>query len=202
MKLSLPIEPVIYYECSYGKFRLSFHIPPEQLDILIAQKKVSPKVLEDFPDGVDLNCIESRFAEFQDRYGYRPPLAPESIHRAFLALLSSTRDWKNFRGAGFVPVKDVERFVEQVDAYLEQNLATDEHIPGLPDQPTLEQRRTYRDQRLRRESVVQHLLEQVPLEGIDPDRSLKNQQFSSIEMSPGVNAAEFFSELQRTRGRR
>ena len=202
MKISLPGEPVVYYECSYGNFRLTYHIPPGPLQMLIAQNDISPEVLEDFPDGIDLNCTESNFADFQKRYGYRPPLAPDSIHRAFFALLSSTRDWKNYRGSGIVPAKDIQRYAESAEAYLSQNQAVLGEVPEIPDHPTLEQRHQYRDQQARRESMITNLLEHMALEGIDPSRTLKNQAFSPIEMQAGEDAAEFFSELLRTRGRR
>jgi hypothetical protein len=201
MKLSLPGEPVVYYECSYGKFRLTYHIPVDPLQLLVSQNKISPKVLEDYPDGVDLNCTESNFAEFQERYGYRPPLAAESIQRAFFALLSSTRDWKNFRGSGFIPAKDIERFAGRVDAYLELTLTSFGEIPELPEHPTLEQRRQNLDQRARQEAIVSSFLEQLQIDGIDPNRTLKNQQFSPVEMEAGENEAKFFSELLRTRGK-
>ena len=202
MKISLPVEPVVYYESSYGNFRLTYHTPPDQLQLLIARNELSPKVLDDYPDGVDLNCTESDFANFQERYGYRPPIAPDSIHRAFFALLSSTRDWKNFRGSGIVPAKDIKRYAESVEAYLSQNQAMLGEFPEIPDHPRLEQRHQYRDQQARRESMITNLLENMALEGIDPGRTLKNQAFSPIEMQAGEDAAEFFSELLRTRGRR
>ena len=190
MKISLPSEPVVYYECSYGDFRLTYYIPPEQLQLIIARNNISPKVLEDFPDGIDLNCTESNFAEFQKGYGYRPPLAPDSIHRAFFALLSSTRDWKNFRGTGFIPVKDIERFVEATEAFLEQNL------------PMPEQSKQKRDRRARQETMAFSLLEPMALEGIDSNLTLKDQRFSPIDTQAGENSAEFFSRLLRSRGKR
>ena len=202
MKLSLPGEHVIYYECSYGNFRLTYHIPPGQLQLLITQNKISPKVLEDYPDGVDLNCTQSNFTEFQKGYGYRPPIAPDSIQRAFFALLSSTRDWKNFRGSGIIPAKDIERIAGRVEAYLKQNEAPPEEIPELPDHPTLEQRHQSLDQRASQELRIYNLLRRMKLDEIDPRQTLRNQEFSPIEMQAGANPAEFFSELLRSRGRR
>lgn len=200
MKITTPSEPVIYYECSYGDFRLTYHIPPGQLQPLIDRDKISPKVLEDYPDGVDLQCTVHHFSEFQTQYGYRLPLAPDSIHRAFYALVSSTRDWKDFRGTGFVSVKDLKRFIKKVNAYLEQNQNRIEVIPELPEHPTLEQRHHLNTLRARREALIYNLLERMTLEGIDPNQTIKNQRFSPIEMQAGEDAADFFSRLLRTRG--
>lgn len=200
MQLSLPSEPVIYYECSYGNFRLTYHIPVEQLQRLVAQSDISAKVLEDFPDGVDLTCTEPDYSGFQKRYGYRPPMAPEYIRRAFFALLTSTRDWQNFRGSGLVPAKDMERFAESAEALLRQNQLLEE-IPEMPEHVPPGQRQEIRGRRAKQESIAYGLLEQMKMEGIDPDQTLKNQKFSPLQMQAGENPAEFFSKLLMNRGK-
>ena len=78
MEIRSPTEPVYYYECSAGDFRLTYFIPPEELDRLIAGGKISAAVTDDFPDGVDLDCTEPDFAEFEGSYGTDRPRTPSS----------------------------------------------------------------------------------------------------------------------------
>jgi hypothetical protein len=47
MAISSPKETVYYYECSNGQFRLVYFIPPDKLQELVEQNRISPQVLED-----------------------------------------------------------------------------------------------------------------------------------------------------------
>ena len=99
MAICSPREPVYYYECSAGGFRLVYFVPPDDLRQLYGANKISEQALQDFPDGVDLGCTEADFRDFEELYGWRPAADPVQIRRAFLALFSSTRRWKTFRGS-------------------------------------------------------------------------------------------------------
>ena len=90
MEVSSPIEPVYYYECSAGRFRLTYFIPPEEMDRLITAGRLHAHARDDFPDGVDLDCTLPDFVEFEDSYGYRPEADPEALQAAFFAIFSST----------------------------------------------------------------------------------------------------------------
>ena len=72
MAVASPSERVYYYECSNGRFRLTYFIPPGELKRLCAKKRISPQAEKDFPDGVDLGCTEPDFKVFEETYGFRP----------------------------------------------------------------------------------------------------------------------------------
>ena len=201
MDISLPKEPVYYYECSSGTFRLTYFMPLEYLREIVEQGGVSGKVLEDYPDGVDIGCTEPDFEEFHRLYGYRPSTAPDSILRAFYALLTTTRDWKKYRGTGFISAKDIQNYVEVVDARLERDHLAPEAIPKLPAHPSIEERRQRMIQIARRQSKVSNYLKQLPVEGIDPKLPLNQQKFTSIEVREGEKAAEVFTRLLRSKGK-
>ena len=97
-----------------------YFIPSDELQLLIEQDKISPQVLEDYPDGVDLDCMKADFDEFENLYGFSPEVDPDAINRAFFAMFSATRDWKTFRGSGFIKSGDLERHFEVVPVPLRE----------------------------------------------------------------------------------
>ena len=95
MEIASPKEPVYYYECSGGRYRLVYFIPPGVLRSLHEQGRISQLALDDLPDGVDLGSTEADFAEFERLYGYRPPHEPSALLQAFFAVFSTTRNWRS-----------------------------------------------------------------------------------------------------------
>ena len=197
MATCLPSEPVYHYECSAGSFRLVYFIPREMLEELRASDLLSEKALQDFPDGVDLGCTEWDFADFAAEYGWRPEVSPDDMRRVFFALLSSTRHWKSFRGAGRIPARDLEQHIEPVTAELE----------SLGEEPRLEPARAPGAPAQRRRRAAYHrkmrrTLELAPVEDVDPGRDLKRQAFSQVEMQPEGDSAEVvFSRVHEKRRR-
>jgi hypothetical protein len=199
MDISLPKEPVYYYECSNGEFRITYFMPIEMLQEIVNQGLITHKVLDDYPDGVDLGCTEPDFEEFRRLYGYRPTMSPNSILQAFFALLTTTRNWKNFSGTGFISAKDMQNYIDTVEAHLESKNLSPEKIPELPPDSSLKQRRRRTQQVARMHSRVNNTLKQFPMKGIDKKLQLSQQQFSPIEMHEGEQTAEFFTKLLKNR---
>jgi hypothetical protein len=200
MAIRSPKEAVYYYEASNGEFRLVYYIPPEELDRLFQDGSVQKTVLEDYPDGVDLNVTRPDFDELQERYGYRPDNDPEELRRAFFAMLSSTRDWQTFRGSGFIPAADLEPLAKTVENSLQQEDLLPEEIDpsvafSLPDRRAQSAR-----QAVQQERMVEHL-EQMEVKGINPGLTLREQRFRPIEMQEGKSAEEVFTKLQRKGGK-
>lgn len=199
MEVSLPIEPVYYYECSAGDFRLTYFMPPEELRRLIEADDIRPDVLEDYPDGVDLDCTPPDFADFERRYGYRPDAAPEALQSAFFALLSSTRNWRHFRGTGFLPKSDLERTIGPVAEELDrEGLAVEDEVPE-PPAPALTDRRRQKVAEVRRQVRRKRTLEKMEIREVDPGRDMRQQDFSEIRRSPGRSAADIFDALHRNK---
>ena len=129
MSVEVPAEPVYYYECSSGAFRLIYFIPPKELQRLKQEKGLSKQALHEFPDGLDLPCTEADFADFDQRYGYRPPTDPEALRSAFFALWSDTKNWQKSIHAGFVPAEVIEQNVSAAAQILLSKPAPPEILP-------------------------------------------------------------------------
>jgi hypothetical protein len=200
MAIESPAEAVYYYEASNGEFRLVYFIPPEELEKLAQDGLIKEEVLRDYPDGVDLNCSKRDFEEFHKLYGYRPANDPEALQRAFFTLFSATRDWRSFRGSGFIPPSALEPLVETVEDSLQQEELLPEERKSRRRQPLPARRRRLARQAARQERMREHL-EQMQVEGIDPDQTLRQQKFKPIEMREGKSAEEVFAKLQRKGGR-
>ncbi|MBU1049012.1 hypothetical protein KKG90_03195 [Candidatus Bipolaricaulota bacterium] len=202
MGVAIPNERVYYYECSSGRFRLTYFIPRGELEQLCEGSRIDAKVLEDFPDGVDLGCTEADFGDFKRMYGYCPRQDPEALRSAFLAILSATRNWKSFRGSGFIPATDLERHVEAVDEILFDSLPRQIEMepPGLPS--SLQQRRRTRHRQAVRHLKADKTLRDLQVEGIDPKRTLSQQTFSRITTDAGAGAEEVFVRLHHKQRKR
>lgn len=202
MDVSSPIEPAYYYECSAGRFRLTYFIPPEEIDRLVEAGSLLSHTRGDFPDGVDLDCTEPDFAEFEGSYGYRPDVDPEALQAAFFAMFSSTRNWKRFRGTGLIPKADLEALVEPVTLKLETEGVEAEGIAprdaGSEVAPLpLRERRRRMVRQVRNKARLQRSLEKMQVRVVDARRDMREQSFSEIKKSRGKPAAEVFDALHR-----
>lgn len=201
MNITRPKEPVYYYECSAGTYRLVYFMPPETFGSLLEQNKISKKALTDLPDGVDLGCTEPDFDEFEGLYGYRPPHDPVDLRQAFLSILSSTRRWKTFRGTGFIPAARIE---SQLDA-VQEELKRNDLLPKAPvartEATTLRNRRRLRSDKARYEQKIDRVLQKTPAESINPRKTLGEQEFFEIAWSPGKPAEELFTEIHQKQKR-
>jgi Asp-tRNA(Asn)/Glu-tRNA(Gln) amidotransferase C subunit len=196
MAIKSPKEAVYYYEASNGEFRLIYFIPPEELKRLVQNGSIEAAVLEDYPDGVDLNCTKLDFEEFHKLYGYQPENDAEELRRAFFAMFSSTRDWKSFIGAGFIPAADLESLVEPVEDSLQQEELLPEQMEPSVSFSLPDRRAKLARQAAQQEQMVEHL-EQMDVKGIDPTLTLREQKFRPIRMQDGKSAEEVFTKLQR-----
>jgi len=200
MAVASPRQPVYYYECSGGRFRLVYFIPVNELERLRAGDEIAADALRDFPDGVDLDCTRPDFDEFERIYGFRPDNDPKALRRAFFALFSSTRDWERFRGSGFVPAIDLESRIEDVDETLSNHDVPPADLEPVPP-PTVTLELAARRAETIRKAVLQtrmrEVLAEMPVQGVDPDRDLKQQSFSKIEWGGGRPAEEAFTRLHQ-----
>ncbi len=203
MRISTPREPVYYYECSYGTFRLLYCIPPGHLKRLARAGKVSSRAVEDSPDGMEIGMTEADCEQFADDYDFRVPLNPGALRRAFYALLSSTREWRSFCGTGFVPAPMLEQLAVNVDAELEAAQLWPQKTETLPERPSQEERRKRLGSWTSQVARADSYLERLTVEGIDPNRSLCEQRFAPIKRYQGKSDVEVFpSVYQRTRSQK
>jgi hypothetical protein len=219
MPVKSPKERVYYYECSYGKFRITYFVPFNELEKLSKKGKIKKQVLNDFPDGVDLRVEEKDYIDFEDSYDYRPELDPEVAKSIFFAILSSTKDWKEFRGSGIIPSRDLEA----KNADIEKSVRTDkdqsfsdfikaprEKIkPKLPrvrevkaegiyrtSEVDLKRYRQMRKKRSEEQKVVDEFLEKIQPQGIDPTQTLQNQKFSKMQWTKGDKIEDVVARIE------
>lgn len=158
---------------------------------------MKPKALDHFPDGLDLDCTEADFDEFARVYDFRPPHRAEELRAAFLAIFSSTGGWHAFRGSGFLPAHDLESSLEPAVRVLRESGVHETVAPATrdlsaPPEPGLRPR-----SRSAAQKQAEWALEQLPIAGVDPTKSLREQTFSKIKMSKGESAPEFFAKVHR-----
>ncbi len=197
MAVASPRKHVYYYECSHGRFRLTYFIPPGELQRLRADNRISPQAEKDFPDGVDLDCTEANFRAFKEAYGFRPKKDPDALRRAFYAILSTTRNWKKFYGSGFIPAADLEQHVDAVDGALVQKKLLEMEVEAPRAELSLKQRRKLKHRRAMQMKQAHSVLREMRVKGIDPKRTLSQQEFSRIGMADGTRAEEVFIRLHQ-----
>ena len=224
MPVKSPKERVYYYECSYGKFRLTYFIPYDELEKLSKEGKIEKQVLEDFPDGVDLRVGETDYMDFKKSYGYRPEVDPEVAKSVFYSIFSTTKNWKKFRGSDIIPAQDLEgrigdiekkmrdekpqAFLDFVKTPREKKKPTFLFMRGRPEEayPTekadLKRYRRFRKRQAKEQKDVNDFLRKVKPKGIDPNQTLRGQKFSKLHWAKGDKIEDVFSRIQHKRMRK
>ncbi|MDX1479228.1 MAG: hypothetical protein R3301_16045 [Saprospiraceae bacterium] len=192
MAVSLPLEPVYYYECYNGEFRLTYFIPFDHLKKRVDQGQADAAVLKDYPLGVDLDCSGSDYRDFTRKYRYPLPFEADACRKAFLAIYSSTRGWKRFRGTGLIPAKDLEKYIKPISEELEsRDLTSRQFLPPTADLPL-----SARVKQARKKMAVQkktrQFLHQFQVAEMDKSKPLNQQPFSKIRKEKGKETTEEF----------
>jgi len=198
MPISSPSVPVYYYECSNGRFRLTYFIPFSELVSLVDNGKMNGSILKDYPDGLDLDCTEPDFKELELLYGYRPKHSPDMLRNAFLAIFSSTWNWKKFRGTGYINAKEIENQL----APLQTEMGNKQLIAGLGPLSTQElpatKKQTKKRVKRKMESQLNKFLRSYAVSGVDKSKGLQNQNFIEIQMEGGSeDVNQFFARLTK-----
>lgn len=194
MSISVPCERCYYYECSHGKVRLTYFIPPEVLVTWIRQNKINNLVLTDYPDGVDLDCTEPDFNEFREDYGFIPEYTADDLQNAFYAIFSSTKGWSTYRGTGLIHAQELEAKIPEVQEKIKEPLDEPGQEEGQP--MSFEERYRKRLKAVALTAQNKKELRKLILRGIDQRKPIHEQKFRSIRMSLGKKPQEVFSLLQ------
>lgn len=208
MTIKSPNERVYYYEYSYGKFRLVYHIPTSELEKLCKQDKIEKKVLEDFPDGIDLRVGDTDYKDLETTYGYRPEVEPETAKKIFYMIYSATKDWKKNRGSGLIAAKDLENKIHDLDKNVREHLLSTEKTrllttPIIKDKENAHKELKHyhmarKTQFKKQKELDNHLRKHVP-KIIDPKQTLQNQRLSKIEWTEGENIKDILTKTQQKR---
>jgi len=202
MPLALPNEKIYYYECHNGSFRLSLFIPPSEINALIDSNLISQRVMEDFPDGIDLGCTEYDFQDFEKSYNYRPGFDPAQLREAFFAILSSTNNWQKFTGSGFIPAKEIEHQVDIIEESLKEEDLEPVTFKAAPEPLPLKKFRQTKRQKAAQQKKRMNFLRKFKVDGIDPNKSLAKQEFPKISISEGQETEDVFFKLLRGQKKR
>jgi hypothetical protein len=214
MSIRSPKESVYYYECSYGRFRLTYSISRIALETLVEDGKIKKKVLDDFPDGVDLKVGETEYKDFKESYDYRPEVDPEVAKKMFYSILTHTKDWKNFLGSGIIPAKYLKERIEDIDAFsdlvLTSRKVTEEKLPPAKimservrrKKVALKGSRRLRKSEAKVQKALNDFLQDVRPAGIDPKKTLGEQKFSELDYTEGDRIERVFARIQHKRLRR
>lgn len=198
MTVQAPTEPTYYFECSFGDFRLSYFIPVATLETMVANDVIRANAMDDFPDGVDLDCTEPDFEDFQRNYGYRPPLNADLLRDSFLALYSTTQNWESFHGTGFVKASDLEGNLPRVEEAIAAEEATSEPLP-TPEDAAYPVRRANAQMKMQKRSKTAAALIKLECKDVVPNMPIKQQAFTKVQMSSDKRAEDVFQRLHQNR---
>lgn len=221
MPVKSPKERIFYYECSYGKFRLTYFIPYDELEKLATEGKIKKTVLEDFPDGVDLRVGETDYMDFKKSYGYRPEVDPEVAKSVFYSIFSTTKNWKKFRGSDIIPAKDLEGRIDDIEKKVTDEkkksfldfvrTPSEKKKPeflfrrvrpiamGPIEKADLKRYRMYRKRQAKAQKDVNEFLRKVKPKGIDSKQTLRRQRFSKLHWTKGDKIEDVFTRIQHKR---
>ena len=194
--VEVPAEPVYYYECSRGEFRLLYFIPSNELERLADGGECAQQALADYPDGVDLTCSESHFSDFKETYGYRPKHDPEDLCNAFYALWTSTKDWHDGTISGFLPAKVIEEHLTQISLATPTTRSVPRAKPRRVE-ASVQDRRTYQHEMEATQESLEANLRNFQPEAVTQDLQLNEQAFNKIHMEKGIPVADLFIRLSQ-----
>lgn len=198
MSVATPTIPAYYFECSFGRTRLTYFIPPEHLEQMVTDDKIHPNVLIDFPDGVDLDCTEADFEDFNISYGFRPNFNANLLRDSFFSMYSTTRDWQSFHGTGFIKADDLEKNVESV----QDKLAAEDILPETISRNVglefdFSERRSRSQAQTQMKVKIDEALIDLKVDEVDAEKTIQQQPFAQVPMSGEKPAADVFQKLHR-----
>jgi len=215
MSVRSPKNIVYYYECSYGKFRLTYSIPKSELKTLVENGIIKKKqVLIDFPDGVDLTVSETDYEDFEKSYGYRPEVDPEVTKKIFYSILTQTKNWKKFVGSGLIPAEYIQERTKDIasfsDFVLTSREVTEKKLPAMGIMPELGRRRKadlkgsrkLKKSEAKVQKALNDFLQNVRPKGIDPKKTLPKQKVLEVKYTEGERIDKVFARIQHKRMRR
>ena len=92
-----------WYNVACNPFELMMNIPVNEIESLIDEGKIDAQVLEDHPNGIDINVKQGDYEEFQLTYSYLVRAHPEDVRAKFI------KDFlPSLSGSGTIPAYELE----------------------------------------------------------------------------------------------
>jgi hypothetical protein len=79
MKISTPSKRAYYPASTYEQDQLLCWIPEEELQRMVRFGQITPDVLDDYPDGLEIEVSQAAFDELEIDFG----VSPEAIRQAY-----------------------------------------------------------------------------------------------------------------------
>ena len=120
------------------------------------------------------------------------------LKNAFFAIFSSTKNWKKFRGTGYINAEDIENQL----APLQSEIADKKIMPekGLKISPELsfKQKQFIKRGKRKKKSELHKFLTKYSVRGVDKSKGLKDQKFTEIQMEGGSeDSSQFFARVTK-----
>ena len=195
MPIKLPQEIVYFYEITMLADRLLYCIPQNELNKLVKQGKAQKKIIEDYPDGVDIKVSPIKFKEFQDNYGMKFDLEAELILKAFHLIKTKTKE--HYFGTGFIKSQFLEDIARQIQPDFKEEKVKILKVDFKP-LTFKSQKKFQKKMRLSEQKLVKKL-KKHSIKEIDSKKSIMEQSFSKIEMSRGEEPFTFLSRYYKKR---
>ncbi len=193
MPIKLPQEITYFYEITMVADRLYYCIPKKQLHLMVKQGKVQEKIIEDYPDGVDIKVSPIQFKEFQECYGMTFKMEPQLIWKAFQFI--KTKMKKKYFGTGFIKRRFLEELAKQIQSDYYQVMIKRPKV-DLEPIAFINQKRVQRKMQLSKKRL-DIKLKQLSIKDINPKKSIIEQSFSRIKMSKGDDPFDFLSRYKQ-----
>ena len=195
MPITIPADSVYYYEVTARSTRLFLWMPRAYLELIVSKNNVAKEILEDYPDGIDIEISEVTFEELSERYNFEIGVNPHLIWQAFDAVWLKIGT-KHLPCSGYIE----RRFLERLVSEIKRDTAEKKPIWQQEKRTDGKSGLKMRNQWIRR---MRAYLKEFPVKDLDRQKPFDKQAFSHVKMGPGEEPLTFFHRIQtRKRGKK
>jgi len=195
MKLSVPVKRAYYFEITARSVRLIYFVPRKELSALIRQRVVRREALQDFPYGLEVEVSDSEIRLIHEEYGFVPPLPPRLVWIAFRGFWLHSNKAHPAR-SGVLDAQSLEAYARKLQPAINE-FDVEARRLGVSETSEIE---TSTDRQTEQPPVWSEMrdavLRRIRPRDANPELPMDEQEWSSLTMSRGRNAADFFSTIQ------
>ena len=193
MNISVPEEPTYYYEISSKSKWLLYWLPAKTLEKMISAGEVDKKILEDYPDGVDIKVTREDFSDFRRKYNMVLNIDPDAVWNAFQALC--VQDKETYHGVGYIEKKDLDPVVKTVNTELEKR-GLDRKVPIAQEKDRTKRRKLHMQQmKINRQRMS--LFKKITVPRMIKGKPVLKQFAEKVRMSKGDEPYKAYVAIQQ-----
>ncbi len=193
MNISVPEEPTYYYEISSRYKRLLYWLPAKILKKMISVAAVDKKILEDYPDGVDIKVTNEDFSYFREKYKMVLHIDPDAVWNAFITLC--VQDTEKYYGVGYIEKKDLDPLVTAVNKELE-NSGLAKQVPIAQEKDSIKRRRLHIQQMSMNKQKIS-LFKKINVPKVIKGKPILKQFADKVRISKGNKPYKVYSAIQQ-----